>query len=214
YADYFKAEKSYGKVSGKYNSGLFMVMQCTVDGWKVLDKPKCVKRCSGCSNVTKLDPTGNGEWDVRICVDNLRYTKSASAHFAAHAQYSCTTTRRYLHEADITVSCNSTDGTPSSTANHRDGTDYSRWCSKKIAVCWNWGCSTTTRFSGEGVSNTCSHQWQQSGSNSLEDAFMCLPPSSTAKEYDGSGNKSWNRVGSGKFGPDKVSEIHYEFKRY
>jgi hypothetical protein len=64
--------------SSKFKSGLFMVMKCERDGWKIIDSPSCKKRCTG-EKTFNLNPEGVGNFDVTEKVTNLRHNKKTGA---------------------------------------------------------------------------------------------------------------------------------------
>ena len=207
YADYFKAEKSYGKVSGKYNSGLFMVMQCTVDGWKVLDKPKCVKRCSGNTWSVGVNPTGSGDWTVSVGFANLRHSKWFYAYFAGHANQSCYK-NGYVDHAIVKYECDNGTAKQIIWQSEKDGiAGWDRWYSA-----WNpvsHICTGYTYFSASdgGVNCSCKHRWQQRGDDSTADIFSCVPSSCTGHADRNSASYT------GSFGPSGVSTVTYTINR-
>lgn len=84
-------QKSKGNASNApFKKGLFMALQCGVDGkWKLVggnNAVKCKKRCNDEQSVT-LDPDGAGKYEITMKINNLRYGSSGSNEVAGVGMY-------------------------------------------------------------------------------------------------------------------------------
>lgn len=139
YENTYKSKLSSNK--SKYRSGLFMVMKCEPTGWVVQDSPSCKKRCSGTSGKVSVDPTGIGDWDVKLKLYNLRHGKNVSVTLSAYAQTGCGMGESYSTRSDIGGTCNNGNISWSSRANYESGLDWERkegkwYCFGLCDKCW------------------------------------------------------------------------------
>lgn len=102
-----------------YKNGLYMVMKCEPDGWKISDSVVCKSRCTGCTGDEELDPEGAGKYTVSVEFNNMRFSDSANITFSAFANSSCIN-RRYSKSRNFSIKCengNNEEGKLSYNAN-------------------------------------------------------------------------------------------------
>jgi hypothetical protein len=92
----------------KLNKGFYMGLTCMPDGWKVIDNPRCRRRCSGELRV-ELNPEGYGDYIVKPIIKNLRYNDDGSFMVLAHrgeaACMSTTNSHHVLARGSFTFIC-------------------------------------------------------------------------------------------------------------
>ena len=205
YIDYINEKTSFdssiSESSANYNSGLFMAMHCTPEGWMVFDQPSCKSRCNA-SKTVRLDPTGTGDWHVVVNVSNLRYTKTAEAYFASHADDSCHK-NKWTDHARVKFGCNDSGGYVVESESEATGVlGWRRWYDFP-----EHECSANTYFRGDGTDVDCNgHWWTQTCSDSAEQVFACATDGGHINVV---GSHTYN----GHFGPGRISTIIYEIKR-
>lgn len=130
YVDYLKKEKDYTDNSNKnitstFRSGLYLGLQCTAEGWKVVDTPYCKERCSGTvDDGYQIKPPPLTTYKFKVKVENLRYGEKIAtfvwgrARAAAHSGSGKNT--RYT-KAVINCSDNKKLVSDKETRNGKDG---------------------------------------------------------------------------------------------
>ena len=203
YIDYINTATEFNnnKPSANYNSGLFMAMHCTPEGWMVFDQPSCKSRCKA-SKTVRLDPTGTGDWYVNVSVSNLRYTKTAEAYFASHADDSCHK-NKWTDHAKVKFGCNDGGGYVMESESEATGVlGWYRWYKFP-----DHKCNADTYFKGDGTEVYCKdHYWKQTCFNSAEQVFAC-------KTDGGKIEVEESDTYSGHFGPGGISTIQYKIDR-
>ena len=87
YNNYLIAKNEFSPTdNANFKNGFFMGIQCTLDGWKVLDKPTCKGKCNYYKTAEYvIDPQGPGNYKVWFELSNFRYNVSFEVVVPAHA---------------------------------------------------------------------------------------------------------------------------------
>ena len=102
-------QKFHGNTSSApFKKGLFMALQCGVDGkWKLVggnNAVQCKKRCSGKVEF-HLNPEGYGNYNVDMYINNLRYQNSGQAQVAGVGVYCSRSNKDQSKHGEVYFSC-------------------------------------------------------------------------------------------------------------
>jgi hypothetical protein len=120
----FEANRAASSFS--FNSGFFMAMKCTPEGWQIIDSPSCKPRCSIVSESVDVDPYGVGEWKVSVTAEKIRHNRKYKFTLSSVAAWNCCGKSEASRRSEITVGC--VDGNAS----------YSYASDLKPANGWEW----------------------------------------------------------------------------
>ena len=205
----FKIEKNRAKSNSNavLNSGLFMGMTCTPEGWIVVDKPTCKSRCN--TNVTtkayNVDPKNQGEYTIKnISVSNMRNGIDAEYYTFTFGTTRCKWGENEHGNFKISFICK--DGKVSilnEEVYRGRPKDFRRECCKSVIWCANWMCYGNINFSSSEIINAgreATGNWKQydlsCNSAPVESVLFMLGNNDVSSvHFNSSGSKSFT------FGP-------------